>query len=42
MTMLNAPNAKIPDNSPWHLASGVVMTISGVFALMLMINYFVR
>jgi len=42
MTMLNAPHAKIPESSPWHLASGVVMTLSGVFAVMLTINYFVR
>jgi hypothetical protein len=42
MTMLNAPFAKVPESSPWHTISGIVVTITGALAVMLMVNFFVR
>ena len=39
MTLLNA--AKSPDHSPWHVASGIVVTLLGTLVLMVSVSYLV-
>ncbi len=37
MTLLTA--TKVPDHSPWHIASGIVVTLIATLAMMISISY---